>query len=109
MRLYGKELNSWTSVVEGKKFPVTIQMEYAYKDYRNDGTLKDAGSEDFTPERWKTEVRRAFAYVWDGKKYNKGGHRWFDCVGFVQYRRSEVKEVKGYLKRKYGCVLVDLR
>lgn len=108
MRLYGEIVQRWERD-EGKRWLTCYQWEISYKDYREDGSLKQTGTEDFGRERWNNEIRQAFVWTWDGKKRNKGGHRWFECVGYITYRRSEVKEVKEYMKRKYNAELVELR
>ena len=108
MRLYGKTLNTWTGYSPDGKRIETIQYEISYKDCYGD-VVVGVGSEDFSPARLKMTTRRAFIYTWDGETYNKGGYRWFECRGFIHYRRSEVKEVISWLKQKYGAARVELR
>lgn len=94
MRVYGKK----TKLSEG-------YYEIEYKEYREDGTLKAIGTEDFSTERYRTLEHR-FVYIWDGEKYNKGGHRWFDFVGSVDITEGCLKELKQYIKAKYPQAVV---
>ncbi len=113
VRFYGKTLNVWNHTVNrnGRKMQVAYQTEEAYKEYHlEDGAIAGAGSEDFSPERYKEEVAKYWVWTWDGKKYNKGGKRWFECMGLVKFRKSEKKLVKEYLKMRYPeAELIQLR
>lgn len=104
VRLYGKCINSWKHVEErkGRQCESTIQMEYEYKDYYLDGSLSSIGSEDFSPERYEKEFVICQVCVWDGKKRNKGGHRWFDYMGVVRFPRYQRKDIREYLKQQYS-------
>ena len=90
MRIYGKVKVLWQA--EDHK---DAYLEVAYKEYREDGSLKATGTEDFSVKRWsKTPIR--FVYTWDGERRNKGGKRWFDYEG--AYRIDNPKGLKGYFK-----------
>jgi hypothetical protein len=89
---------------------IRTQEEYAYTEYRTDDfSIKGCGSEDFNMERKKKYLRFSWVWTWDGKKYNKGNHRWFERRGFVVYNRDEAKEVKEFLKKKYDAEMIELR
>ena len=107
MRIYGKTLNTWTSIDE-KGREVITQREIEYSEY-NDGVLVATGSEDFSPERYRQEISEKWVWSWDGVKLNRGGHRAFEGMGRVKFRKSEKKEVIQYFKNKYQSALVQLR
>lgn len=74
MKLYGKVRN--------------INEEYRevqYTEYREDGTIKGKGTEDFSPERFRK--LKYFEIFQKTGKQNKGGHDtweqigWFRCSG----------------------------
>lgn len=103
VRIYGKTINTWKHLEErnGREIEVTTQMEIEYKEYDLDGNIVSSGTEDFSPERYRNSIAYPSVYTWDGKKLNKGGHRWFDFHGSIKFLKSQRKEVKEYLKRKY--------
>lgn len=104
VRFYGKTLQIWEN--DGQ----LIQMEKAYTDYDIEtGEIKATGSEDFSPMRWVYETEDRWVWTWDGKKRNRGGHRWFEQHNLMQYRRNDRKLVKEYFKNKYNAELVELR
>ena len=82
MRIYGK-----------RKAIAEHYYEYEYKEYREDGTLKCIGTEDFSAERLRTLEHR-FIWTWDGQKLNKGGYRWFEFDGMVIINKGDLKELK---------------
>lgn len=103
----------WKHSVErnGRKVEVVCQTEEAYKEYSlEDGSLVMVGTEDFANGRYKKEIDERYVWTWDGKKYNKGGKRWFECRKLIRFRKSERKFVKEYLKMKYPeAELIQLR
>lgn len=109
IRLYGKILQEWRAEdLNGRER--LIQREIAYKEYDSEtGELVGTGSEDFSPDRFYKEIATKYAWTWDGKKYNKGDHRWFECQGWYKFRKSERKAVKAYLQNKYKAVELQLR
>lgn len=107
-RIYGKVLQEWIDHTQGT-FGRFVQTEVAYKEYDENGELCGAGSEDFSPERNASETCSAWVWTWDGHRRNKGGHRWFDCRGIVKFRKSERKQVKELLLRKYRATAIELR
>ena len=112
IRIYGKVVNTWKNLVTmgGIEYEKTVQWEIEYREYYTDDyTIAGAGTEDVQPERREKELTRRWIYTWDGKKYNKGGHRWFEREGYIEYPKSQTKEVKEYLKHKYNAELVQLR
>lgn len=116
VRIYGQIVNTWTAwktiTVRGEEREVeyTTQYEIEYTEYDMDGNVVGIGTEDFSAERYNTTFKSQEIYTWDGKKLNKGGHRWFEYRGFVRYNTEQRKEVKQYLKNKYNnAELVQLR
>ena len=115
VRIYGKTVDKWFSE-DGSGRKVLVQIEVEYKDYEFDfwGTgewdLVGTGTEDFSPERYKTCVSIKSVWTWNGRKLNKGGHRWFDYQGLIKFRVSDRKNVIDYLKTKYdNAELIQLR
>lgn len=100
MRIYGK-----------KKEIAPGYYEVEYREYREDGTLKATGTEDFSKERLaaqKRELREVC--TWDGKTYNKGGHRWFVSEELTWIPAGELKTFKAYAKARYNkAELVQIR
>ena len=84
-------------------------LEFEYKEYDENGDLIGVGSADFSLERKKRELVNKFVYIWDGERRNKGGHRWFECVGTVTYTRNDARAVKEHYRRFYNAAVVDLR
>ena len=112
VRVYGKTLNEWTVTAEWheREYEKLVQKEVEYREYDSEsGDLVGAGSEDFSPERWNREVEDRWIWTWDGQKRNKGGYRWFECCGWSNFRKTEKKAYKEYLKNKYNAELVELR
>ena len=107
-RIYGKVLEQWTVTDDAGRERLR-QEEIAYKEYDESGELIGVGSADFSIERKKRELVRKFVYVWDGKRRNKGGKRWFDYIGAVTYTRNDARAVKEHFKRIYSAALVELR
>ena len=109
IRIYGKELERWTYDDE-KGRERTYQIEYAYKEYDAETMdICNAGSEDFSLDRWNSEIEKRWVYAWDGNKRNKGGYRWFENQGYIKFRKSEKKLVKEYLRKKYNAEIIELR
>ena len=110
VRIYGKVLKKWCVEDEvGRK--ILRQMEIEYKEYDTEsGELVAVGSEDFSPARYKAEVRERRVFTWDGEKFNRGGFRWFEDHGVIKFRTCERKLVLDYLKTRYSTEkLVQLR
>lgn len=110
VRIYGKELEQWTYEDERGNTRIS-QIEIAYTEYDiHTGEIVGAGSEDFSMNRYHKDIKDAFVWTWDGKKLNKGGHRWFEQEAYIKFRRSEAKQAKVYMATKYaGAALVQLR
>lgn len=109
MRLYRNEIRRNTAYDEKKGFPVVTYYEIRYVDIDSDGLVTAIGYEEFTPERLKAATREKYLWTWDGKTYNKGGHRWFENCGLIRYKKNEAREIKQYFKNKYGAEAVELR
>ena len=96
-RIYGK-----------KKEIATSYYEVEYMEYRENGELKQIGTEDFSHARLCKEVKSRYIWTWDGMKRNKGGHRWFECCGLIHYT-GQTKYVKAFYKDIYKCSVIELR
>ena len=120
-RIYGERLNLWTALNEAGREIVT-QVEYAYKEYDENGELCGIGSEDIQP-KFETEnlggswwryrflgLDRKSKYVhgWDGKSYHKSGHRKFREYPSV-YFRGDASIVRMVLAKQYGVAEIQLR
>lgn len=102
MRIYGKPV-----VLTKDEDYRTAYLEVPYKEYREDGSLRCTGTEDFSGKRWSATPIR-FIYTWDGEKRNKGGYRWFDYQGSV--RVDDIKGLKNFLKSQYpDAAIVEAR
>lgn len=111
-RIYGKIVNSWKHFEQrnGRDVEVTTQLEIEYTEYREDGSIRATGTEDFSWERYKTAMCNPQIWTWDGKCRNKGGHRWFDCRHSIMFVKSQKKQVMEYLKKVYpDAALIQLR
>ena len=111
-KIYGKVITIWTHMEErnGREIEVITQKEIEYTEYDLDGNIISVGTEDFSRERYKNEILEYFVYTWDGKKLNKGGHRWFDFEGSIKFSKCHRKDIKEYLNKKYkDAELVQLR
>ena len=110
VRIYGKVVNRWWGE-DSKGRQTVIQEEIEYKEYDAEtGKLRATGTEDFSPERRNKEIAHHWVYIWDGKKRNKGGYRWFESCGLCAYRKSNKKALELLMKTKFpGTELVQLR
>lgn len=108
MRIYGKILHTWTYTDEQGRLRAS-QIEVEYRDWNEAGQLIGTGSEDFSPERWKQATRSTYVWAWDGKSYNRGGHRAFEYQTHITYRRPEAKAVKAFYKALYKAEAIELR
>ena len=111
VRFYTKKVKVWTHIEESNSYERTVidQIEWAYKDYYLDGTLAGTGTEDFSYQRYASEMIDVYVHTWDGKKRNKGGKRWFDERTWCKIRKSDRKMVKKYFENYYPGYLVQLR
>lgn len=108
IRIYGKELQSWTATDENGR-EKTTQVEYSYTEYNENGEKVGTGSEDFSLERLRTEILDGRVFTWDGERRNKGGYRWFTDEGFYRIRRSDRKEFTELMKNRYSATMVQYR
>ncbi len=109
VKLYGKTDEVWKTTDEKGRDHVT-QIAKTYREYYLDGTLKQKGVEDFSPERYESEIIGRQVWVWDGQKRNKGGYRQFDYKEYITFPRKRRKEVMELLKSRYPqSVLTELR
>ena len=100
MKVYGKVINTWKHIETRmwKGEPVEIeavsQYEVAYVEYDANGQKVAIGTEDFSRERYTETLNGYRIFVWDGQKYNKGGYRWFEEVGYAKIDRKNRKALK---------------
>ena len=109
-KIYGKEINEWYSLDEEDRTHLT-QIEFPYREFDAGAgfELVGTGSEDFSVERYRKNIDCSWVWVWDGVKRNKGGFRWFTCVGLIRYNAKDRKYIKAYYQSKYNAALVELR
>lgn len=107
-RLYGDAINRWFSEDENGHKHLT-QIEVPYKEYDEYGNIVATGTEDFSPDRYGSTIRTAWAWVWDGEKRNAAGQRWFRCLGMIRYRKTDARLVKLHLRHSYNAAVLDLR
>lgn len=116
IKFYGNTLRTWKHMVTCKTLRGNTyeeervsQYELSYKEYMQDGTLIGVGSEDFSPER-KNTLKRYRVFAWDGKKYNKGGYRWFENVVDVVVAQGNKKAAFEIVKTWFpDAALIELR
>lgn len=98
LRIYGK-----------RKEIAPDYWEIQYREYREDGSLKMVGTEDFSTKRMCKYINAKCVFTWDGQKRNKGGKRFFDYHGIYRYTGSN-KQLKAYIQTQYPkAELIDLR
>jgi hypothetical protein len=108
-RIYGRTVRTWEAE-NANGIPITYQWEIAYKDYDEDGKVVGTGTEDFSRDRLATETRMAYAYGWNGTRRNAGGHKWWELLTGIRYRRGEAAAVRHLLYKWYDDVKeVELR
>lgn len=106
VRIYGKTLETWHDEC-GR----IVQYEIAYREFdATTGEIVGAGSEDFSTVRYRMSTTRAWVWTWDGRRRNRGGHRRFECRGYVTFRSSERTALRKYLRVKYpDADAIDIR
>lgn len=104
VRIYGKVLNKWTATAtfNGMDREMVVQLEIAYTDYYEDGTIAGVGSEDFSPERYRKEIAVYETRTWDGCKRNRGGHKAWDQRDTYTVKCDNLKALKGFCKIRYA-------
>ena len=115
VRIYGKIVNTWTAwepvIIRGQyqERERIIQYEIEYNEYNENGDLVATGTEDFSRERYM-EIDSRWIWIWNGKNYNRGGHRAFECMGMIKFNLNQQREVFKYLRNKYSeASLVQMR
>lgn len=79
-------------VLQTNELGYATYLEVPYTEYREDGTPKCTGTEDFTAERFKTLVTR-YIYVPTGE-VNKGGHRtWTEARKITSQSTKDVRKL----------------
>lgn len=76
-------------------------FEVAYEEYREDGTLKQTGTEDFSVARYHDQTEQRWIYTWDGQKRNAGNHRWFECREVIRISKGDLKTLKKVMADRY--------
>lgn len=108
-KIYSGPVNCWYNKDDrGLTHLCQIELPYKMYDADNNYELVADGTEDFSEDRYR-DIMTRLVYVWDGAKRNKGGHRWFNCFGYIRYHRKDTKTVKEYIKARYNAALVELR
>lgn len=78
--------------------PLDMYYTANYIEYREDGSIKQKGTEDFSAERLRN------IHNWDiwepTEKLNKGGHRIFERIDTIY--TTDVKTAKKIVTFKYG-------
>lgn len=115
VRIYTRTVNTWKCwepvIIRGQyQERETIQQwELEYKEYDEEGNLVGTGTEDFGKERYR-EIDTKQIWTWDGKKLNKGGHRWFEYLGNVRFNLNDQRAVMGLMRKLHSdAALVQLR
>ncbi len=99
LKLYGaKAIRTWRHTVtvewkgEKREIERPSQYEFGYTEYDGTGEKVGAGTEDFSFERSKN-LNDYRVFVWDGKRYNKGGYRWFEEKLICRVERRNRKKL----------------
>lgn len=114
-RIYTRTVNTWKCwepvLIRGQyqEREIVQQYELEYKEYDEEGNLVGTGTEDFSRDRYR-EIDQKQIWTWDGKRYNRGGHRWFDYVGNVRFNLNDQRSVLLLMKKLHkNATLVQLR
>lgn len=121
-KIYGERLNVWTALNEAGKEIIT-QVEYAYREYNENGELCGVGSEDIQPvyeyevpvnsSPWRyrflgLDRKAKWVHGWDGKSYHKSGNRKFKEFPSV-YFSGDASVVRTVLANQYKMAEIQLR
>lgn len=106
IRLYGKTVRCWKALetftnVAGqiREREIVTHFEKEYSEF-HDGEFHHTGTEDFSIERWESMVKDRAVYVWDGKKRNRGGYKWWKYEGRVMFYGKSA-DMKEFWAKKY--------
>lgn len=102
LRTYGKTLREWKQVEsiewKGQKREIErisqVELRFTEYDMATGAKIRN-GSEDLSADRLDN-VKSYSVHTWDGKRYNKGGNRWFDyelTVKIDRNSRGALKEI----------------
>ena len=115
-RIYRNIINTWTHIEEidyrgeVREVERATQYEIEYMEFDSETfEVVAAGTEDFSKDRFHKEMLDKLVYTWNGEKRNAGGHRWFEHVTSVKYRRGDAGHVKAFYKNKYNAAEIELR
>lgn len=116
IKFYGKTLRTWKHWVTRTTYlgntyeeEVINQYEVAYKEYTTDGELIAKGSEDFSTDRYN-DMKYYRVFAWDGKKYNKGGNRWFEEIAGIKVMKGNKADALKIVKTWFpDAALIQLR
>jgi len=118
IKIYGKTVNTWMHWVtrtdkDGRSWDARSisQYEISYTEYDlEDAEVIAKGTEDFSPERKTNTLSSYEVWTWDGKRYNKGGCRFFDRNGRVTIKTGTKQDALKIIKTWYPtAALVELR
>lgn len=83
--------------------------EVDYLEYNMNGEIVGAGSEDFSGERWRDGAVYRRVFAWDGKRYNKGGNKWFEELSMKKVRKSDARNLKTVLQAMIGSEYAEIQ
>lgn len=83
--------------------------EVDYLEYNMNGEIVGAGSEDFSGERWRNGAVYRRVFAWDGKRYNKGGNKWFEELAMKTVRKSDARNLKTVLQAMIGSEHAEIQ
>ena len=83
--------------------------EVDYLEYNMNGEIVGAGSEDFSGERWRDGAVYRRVFAWDGKRYNKGGNKWFEELAMKTVRKSDARNLKTVLEAMIGSEYAEIQ
>ena len=84
-------------------------FENTYTEYRDDGTIVQTGTEDFSLERWHKQVKYYQIAVWNGDYYPSGNKRW--SIDGYYFTNGTPKQLKRILQARWlagSDTLIDL-
>ena len=112
LKMYGKTINCWEHACvckDGSEYMKPVQYEVAYTEYDRDGNVIRKGTEDFSADRIKN-VGHYIIWTWNGVKYNRGGHRFFEAQGSARIERKNVWKLKAIAAKMHpDAAAIDVR
>ena len=84
-------------------------MEVSYKEYDLDGHVVTEGTEDFSRQRYYSELCAVWVWTWNEGSYNRGGYKAWKCRLDIKIRKSDRALAKLFEAHIYGADDVQLR